>query len=99
MLTHLSLFNPNKERAYVRKEGKWWHWESGSKKLKEAKNPLSVTTLLRRDEPDTGASGLGEGSESGVCYVCSGVSEQHLSEQKLQEIFGNPHASILERLS
>lgn len=125
VLTHLSLFNPNKERAFVRRcpafasgacpelvEGagrqvsgvrcqnaEWFHWNAEKKILENAKNPLTDTTLLRRDEPDTGASGLGKGSESGVCYVCSDISEQNLCSAELQEIFGNPHASKLERIT
>ncbi|MFA7682486.1 MAG: hypothetical protein WCX61_05675, partial [Candidatus Peribacteraceae bacterium] len=54
--------------------------------------------LLRRDEPDTGARALGEGSETGVCYVCRGISEQKLYSNKVLEIFANPHASTLEKL-
>ncbi len=97
VLKHLSLFNPNKEIAFVRSEGKWLRWESDAKVLRDTKNPLMGTTLLRRDEPDTGATGLGEGSETGICYTCSGVDEQNLCSTELQEIFGNPHASVLER--
>ena len=100
VLTHLSLFNPNKERAYVRRgqQSEWFRWNAEKKILESTKSPLSATTLLRRDEPDTGASGLGEGSESGVCYVCNGITEQNLCSKGLQEIFGNSHASTLERI-
>ena len=105
VLKHLSLFNPNKEVAHVRRcqvsgvrgQEVWLRWNAERKVLESAKNPLTETTLLRRDEPDTGAGGLGEGSETGVCYACSGIDEQNLCSKELQEIFGNPHASVLVR--
>jgi hypothetical protein len=107
VLSHLSHFNPNKEIAYVRRcqvsgvrcqEREWLRWNAERKALEPMKNPLSDMTLLRRDEPDTSAGSFGEGSETGVCYVCHEVSDKDLEKKELQEIFGNPHASILERM-
>lgn len=97
VLTTIALFNPNKEVAYVRKGKDWFKWDADKKSLENAKNPLSDTTLLRRDEPDVEAQGLGKGSETGVCYAVSGASDADMGNTDLQEIFGNPHASVLER--
>jgi hypothetical protein len=55
--------------------------------------------LLRRDEPDTGASALGGRSETGICYICRGVAEEDLMREEVLEIFANPHASTLERMT
>ncbi|HLD07687.1 MAG TPA: phosphoribosylformylglycinamidine synthase subunit PurQ [Candidatus Peribacterales bacterium] len=95
ILTTISHFNPNKEVAYVRSSGSWNTWNADRKVLEASKNPLRTVTLLRRDEPDVGAAGIG-GGETGVCYSCDGISGD--IPQKLQEIFANPHASILEAL-
>ncbi len=54
--------------------------------------------LLRRDTPDTGSASLKEGSETGVCYLCSGVSEEEISKSDVLEIFGNLNSSTLELL-
>jgi phosphoribosylformylglycinamidine synthase len=109
ILTTIALFNPNKEVAYVRKchaersEPKasgveaWSKWNPDEKKFDESKSPLHSTSLLRRDEPDVGASNLGKGSETGICYSFKSTSDD--IEPKLQEIFANPHASSLELLA
>jgi len=100
ILSHLALFNPNKETAVVRREGKFFKWDSDAKALKPLeKSPLqSAVSFLRRDEPDTGAGALGKGSETGICYVCRGVEEKNLLMRDVLEIFANPHASTLERI-
>ncbi len=101
ILTHLALFNPNKETAIVQKGGAFFRWESAEKKLVALdRSPLqNAVTLLRRDEPDTGAGALGQGSETGICYLCRGMSEKELLRPEVLEIFANPHASTLERIS
>ncbi len=102
VLKTISLFNPNKEIAYVRREGgQLTKWNSALKIEENSDIRLlqGGVSLLRRDEPDTGANALGKGSETGICYVCSGVSESDLQRSDVQEIFANPHASTLERLS
>ena len=97
ILNTISLFNPNKEVAYIRRNGKIMKWDSDAKKEIEAdSHPLTDTTLLRRDEPDTGSLAMSPGSQSGVCYVCSGVQDSQLQSRELYEIFANPHASTLE---
>jgi phosphoribosylformylglycinamidine synthase subunit PurQ / glutaminase len=102
ILTTISLFNPNKETAYVRSSTglqtrtQWSRWNAAQKKLESSESPLNKTTLLRRDEPDVGASAIG-GGETGVCYSMDGVSED--IPLKLQEMFANPHASTLERVA
>jgi phosphoribosylformylglycinamidine synthase len=115
ILSHISVFNPNKERAYVRSgsgsesgSARWFRWNA-EKKILEACASLGgfrsdsepqpePVVLLRRDIPDTGASSFGEGSETGVCYALRGIREADLANSRLLEIFGNPHASILEVL-
>jgi len=95
ILTTISLFNPNKEVAFVRTNGKWKAWNAQDKVLEDASSPLRTITLLRRDEPDVGASSVG-GGETGVCYSLEGASEN--MPKKLREIFANPHASMLQVL-
>ncbi len=95
ILTTISLFNANKEIAYVREGGEWKKWNASRKEFEKAASPLKKMSLLRRDEPDVGAGGIG-GGETGVCYSCDGIPGT--PEKRLCEIFANPHASILERL-
>lgn len=100
LLSVLSFFNPNKEIAYVRQNGQFLKWNSDKKKLEEASHdPLKGVSLLRRDEPDTGASALGKGTETGVCYDCRNVDEGKLLRTDVCEVFCNPHSSTLERLA
>lgn len=94
ILSTISMFNPNKEMAFVQREGEWYKWDPDSKGLSKSVNPLKSKTLIRRDEPDVGAAALGAGSETGVCYSCDGLSDQ--IDPKLKEIFANPHVSSLE---
>ena len=99
VLTAISRFNANKEFAYVRKEGTWYSWSSESKKLDSLnQSPLqSASVFLRRDEPDMGAYGLEQGTQTGICYVCRGISEESQSSDLL-EVFANPHSSSLQIL-
>lgn len=97
ILKHIGNFNPNKERAFVRIQGKMHRWNSDAKRTEVmTEEILQGISLLRRDIPDTGI--MGEGSESGVCYSCMNVTESDLTKPALLEVFANPHASILERL-
>jgi len=99
VLTHLSLFNPNKEIAYIRREGKLLRWNPDVKREESyTGNLLEGSVLLRIDEPDTGARQLGEGSVTGVCYVCSNIDEQKLYTREVLEVFANPHASQLLKM-
>jgi len=100
VLSTISLFNPNKEVAYIRRGGKVTRWDSDEKKEESLESsPLDKgIVLLRRDEPDTGALPLGKGSETGICYVCALKDEQKLYTKEALEIFHNPQASTLERL-
>jgi len=99
-LLHLSIFNPNKEVAYIKRKGKVTYWNPDTKQEEELeKSPLDHgEVLLRRDDPDTGAAMLGKGGQSGICYVVGNISEQEMYSGELLEIFANPHASTLERL-
>lgn len=99
ILTTLSIFNPNKEIAYVRTKDTWHRWNAAQKTLQPTTHTvLSGISLLRRDEPDTGAGSFGKGSETGVCYDCRNTEESALKKTALLEVFANPHASSLERL-
>lgn len=99
VLGSLSLFNPNKEVAYLRKNGTFYKWDADAKTEVEVPSVLKGdVNLLRTDEPDVGGTALGDGSTTGVCYVCSGVSEQEVLRRDVLAIFGNPHSSVLERL-
>ena len=99
VLGDIATFNPNKEVAYVWTDGKMKKWNSESKSEEPLDHsPLSGIALLRRDTPDMGGAALGEGSETGICYVVAGIDEQKLYTNELLEVFANPHASSLERL-
>jgi phosphoribosylformylglycinamidine synthase len=98
VLGSISLFNSNKEIAYIRRGDDYFRWEPDDKKEVPIDSVINNTSLLRRNEPDTGSVGLKEGSETGVCYVCLGVSDNELTQKAVTEIFGNPHSSTLELL-
>ncbi|MEK7218256.1 MAG: phosphoribosylformylglycinamidine synthase subunit PurQ [Patescibacteria group bacterium] len=100
----LSVYNPNKERAYVRRNGSVFRWNSKAKteekvQTEESRKILAGTLLLRRDLPDTGAGNLGTEGMSGVCYGVEGAGEHDLMSQRFLEVFYNPHASTLKILS
>ena len=100
LLSSISIFNPNKEMAYIRRDGKLYQWNADTKSEEECtKDVLDGISLLRRDEPDTGSNAIGEGSETGICYACSGVDESLLTNAKALDILGNPHASTLEKIT
>lgn len=100
ILADLAVFNPNKERAFIRRNGSLARWNNSTKKEEKTTHPiLADITLLRRDIPDTGATGLGEGGETGICYECGGIDEGALKRPELLEVFANPHASTLELLN
>ncbi len=102
VLRDLSVFNPNKERAFVRRGSMLKHWNS-DRKREEAlhenhQNLFHGISLLRRDIPDTGSGAFGKGSETGICYTCRNVEENMLLTPSLLEIFCNPHAGTLEKI-
>ncbi len=102
VLRDLSAFNPNKERAFIRRNGRMHHWDSARKKEETAHQAhhdlFEGISLLRRDIPDTGAAKFGNGSQTGICYTCKDVSEKNLFAPEVLEVLANPHASTLERL-
>ena len=102
VFSDLTLFNANKERAYVRRGPKSTRWNPQSKSEDGMTGSFSGsrTVLLRRDIPDTSALSFGASAESGVAYGIEGISEQELcSKKELLQVFCNPHASTLEKLS
>lgn len=92
-LSHLANFNPNKEAAYIRRQGRLYRWNPRTKTedLSES-SVLSGIKLLRRDQPYE-ADG-----DPGICFVMNGVTTQELTSQHVLEFFGNPHASTLSVL-
>ena len=94
----LTVFNANKERAFIRRAGRMTTWNAQKKSEESVSSFFAGSLLVRRDIPDTGATIWGEGSETGVAYGVEGISEQELCSGKLLEVFANPHASTLERL-
>ena len=98
VLGTISLFNSNKEKAAIRRGKEFFTWDADSKKEVPCDIDRDQVVLLRRDTPDTGSASLKEGSETGVCYLCSGVSEEEISKFDVLEIFGNLNSSTLELL-
>tara|TARA_Y100000310_G_scaffold295896_1_gene327667 strand:+ start:1437 stop:2681 length:1245 start_codon:yes stop_codon:yes gene_type:complete len=98
VLGTISLFNANKEKAAIRRGKEFFSWDSDAKKEVPLDIDKQQVVLLRRDIPDTGSAGLKEGSQTGVCYVCSGVTKKEVCNSDVLEIFGNPHSSTLELL-
>ena len=103
VLNDLTVFNRNKERAFLRRGKNFVYWNAEGKKEEALKSDTqqrftNPKILLRRDLPDTGAAAWAEGSETGVAYGIEGISEQELCSKKLLEVFANPHASVLEQL-
>ncbi|MBU2260046.1 phosphoribosylformylglycinamidine synthase I [Patescibacteria group bacterium] len=99
VLSILSLFNPNKEIAYIKRGQKVTKWNPDKKKEEVTQSPLEKgITIIRRDVPDTGAGILGKGAISGICYVLGNIKEQDLYTIKLLEVFSNPHSSTLSIL-
>ncbi len=104
ILRDLTIFNPNKERAFVRTGTTLSKWNSEKKAAEtltqsDAQKVLNGIVLLRRDLPDTGAESLGKGAETGVCYACVGIDDAALNDRKLREVFCNPHSSTLQRIA
>lgn len=99
ILTTISLFNPNKEIAYIRRGSMFSIWNHDLKTENKTENIMNnKTCFIRRDDPDTGAAVLGENSETGICYACSEVKKTELLNKDVLEIFHNPHGSTLELL-
>lgn len=100
ILNTIAIFNPNKEIAYLRRGNAITKWNPDEKKEESADGLLQGgTVFLRRDKPDTGASSLDKGSETGICYVCRNAEKDDLVRGDILEIFANPHASTLTMLS
>ncbi len=101
LFSDLTVFNANKEKAIIKRGEKLTHWIASSKSEQQMSSDSfkSKTVLLRRDIPDTGAGSLGEQSETGVAYGIGNISDQELHSANLLEVFCNPHASTLERLT
>lgn len=98
ILENIALFNPNKEKAYIRRGSVFTQWDSDAKKEVSADSPLSDINIVRFDEPDTGSLALGQGSQTGICYACSGTVNEDVLRKDVLSMFGNPHSSTLELL-
>lgn len=99
LLRSLSFFNPQKEMAFIKQEGRWHKWNADTKTLIPLSSPiLTGITFLRTDEPDTLAIALGNGAKTGVVYDCRGVTEDDVHDPLLLQVFCNPHSSSIERI-
>lgn len=98
ILSDITFFNANKERAFIRRNGQLFQWNAEKKEERalpghQTHNLFGGTALLRKELPEPA-----EETEHGICYVCSDADESALDRSDVQEIFANPHASSLERL-
>ncbi len=95
LLTDFSLFNPNKEIAYIREGENVFIWNSDSKIAEKCiNNPINGFMLLRINQPDTGAMAIG-GGKTGICYVLSNVTKDEVINSCALTVFANPHSSTL----
>ena len=93
LLGDLAVFNPNKERAFIRQGSSVTRWSADEQKGVPVTTPVFAgTLLLRKDLPETSPD------ESGICYMVQNISDTDLQKRALLEIFANPHASTLERI-
>ncbi len=101
ILSDLTLFNSNKEHAFIRRGKTLTEWKAAQKKEQTWDQTLpNGTLLLRKDLPDTLSEQFSAGSETGVAYFVHGVEEQALARNgKLLEVFCNPHSGTLELLA
>ena len=98
VLGKISIFNPIKETAYIRRGSVFTKWNADTKTEDEHGSVLDGIAILRRDDPDTGAAEIGKGTQTGICYVCTGATNDEVQKTDVMSIFGNPHASTLELL-
>lgn len=98
VLRTISVFNPNKEYALIRRGNDFFKWNPDAKSEEKIdEQVLNQSSFLRRDDPDTGTNNLID--QSGICYVCSGVDQSDLLKSNVIDIFGNQHASTVELLA
>jgi phosphoribosylformylglycinamidine synthase I len=100
ILSDLSTFNANKERAYIRRGESVARWDAARKREEplngeQTESIFGGIALLRHDIPDTGGSSLGKDGMTGVCYLCRGVNDREISSKNLLEVFANASASEL----
>ncbi|MBI2635916.1 phosphoribosylformylglycinamidine synthase I [Candidatus Peregrinibacteria bacterium] len=98
IMSDLTVFNSNKERAFLRRGKLFSQWDHDSKSEAAISSFFAGTVLIRRDIPDAFCSAFMNGAETGTAYGIENISEQELCSNRLLEIFANPHASTLERL-
>ncbi len=94
VLRHPSRFNHHKERAFIRRGGKWTTWNYAKSSEVDVQGIVADLLLLRRDLPDTESD---EHSTIGVAYALKGKQQAIMSSSALA-ILSNPHSSVLERL-
>lgn len=90
VLSDLTIFNANKESAYLRRGKALSKWNAQRKVDEAMEGDFSKGIALLRTE---------QNSDRGVAYWIDGVSDNDLSSPKLLEVFANPHSSTLERLA
>lgn len=104
LLSDLTIFNANKERAIIRRGAYFFRWSAKTKReeplsAEEVKQLFDGYKLLRRDMPDTVGRQLSNDGVSGICYVCSGIPSERVNDRQLMSVFANPHASELFAIS
>lgn len=99
ILCNVTLFNPHRDIAYVRRSGQWFHWKSKGQALEplHEQEHFEGTMLLRRDREEEKGKGK-ETPITGICYLCRHIDEQKLYSKEVREILANPHASTLETI-
>ncbi|PIR52488.1 phosphoribosylformylglycinamidine synthase I [Candidatus Peregrinibacteria bacterium CG10_big_fil_rev_8_21_14_0_10_49_16] len=90
-LEKISHFNPHKERAYIRRNGRITAWNMHKKQEEPIPtSPFVGILFLRRDDEDA--------SDEGICYVCQSEHPVQLDQRAFLEVLFNPHAHTLQKL-
>lgn len=99
LLGTLSYFNPNKERAYMRKAHAFYRWHPERSEFSRCDQPiLCGISFVRFDEPEPQGVSLGTTNRTGVCYDCRNIGETDAQSSSFLEVLSNPHSSTLTRI-
>lgn len=99
VLSSIVTFNPNKEIAYVRKDSTFYRFDATTKSITPHEPIFRGIPLVRFDEPQTENRIYGKGGTAGICYDVDAINDADLQRSDLLEVFANPHASHVERLT
>lgn len=100
VLSSFSLFNPNKEIAYIERGGSFTRWNP-EEKIEEvlSVSPFYGDIVIKKTDREEHVNESTSDEETGICYVCSNADESELLSEKILRVFANPHASVLQRLA